>query len=112
MAQASTATAPVMDVVAPPADNDKKNETSVPAHVESPEAPDPLDKLAAEDRRDQQARAKESAPPSDRPSHHAKTARQKDKSHASGVGMAVTATVIIVLGLAALATYAYIQTNS
>ncbi len=32
--------------------------------------------------------------------------------HAPGVGLAIFATVVIILGLAALATYAYLQTNN
>ena len=36
---------------------------------------------------------------------------EKSKKQSSGVGAAIFATVIIVLGLAAMATYAYIQTQ-
>jgi hypothetical protein len=90
-----------MDVVAPPAEKAEKQEAVQETQT------DPLDKLAADDQKSQQAAA------------HDKDARKTEKhpvakaaepSH-NGVGLAITATVIIVLSLAALATYAYIQTS-
>ena len=87
---------PVMDVVAPP----PPAETG--ENKQDKEA-DPVDKLAAEARAEIQASAKQEKPkgPPLPPRHK--------QSH-DGTGVAVIATVIIVLGLAALATYAYIQT--
>lgn len=113
MAQASTATAPpVMDVVAPPAENDKKSDIPTADHTEPAEAQDPLDKLAAQDQREQQTRTEEKVRQTEKPTHHVQTAKPKEASKATGVGLAITATTIIVLGLAALATYAYMQTNA
>lgn len=113
MAQASTATAPpVMDVVAPPSDNDRKNETPPPLPTEPTETQDPLDRLVAEDQREQQAHTEEKTKPHEKPARHAQSAQPKDTPRAASISMAITATVIIVLGLAALATYAYMQTNS
>lgn len=68
---------------------------------------DPLDQLVAEDQAEQ-AVAKKHAQTT------AKPAPKKPKASpaSSGVGLAITATVIIVLGLAALATYAYLKTAS
>ena len=103
-ATSTAAPAPVMDVVAPPPEKtDKKPDPA------EPEA-DPVDELAAQDQREQaaqhaeaeKAKTKEVAP---HQQAHSKPAER------SGVGLAISATVVIVLGLAILATYAYIQTN-
>lgn len=85
-----------MDVVTPP-----------PAEHEKPQDDheiDPLDKLAAEDQADQAAAKKTETKP------EAKPPKPKHIASSSGVGLAITATIIIVLGLAVLATYAYLQT--
>jgi hypothetical protein len=103
-ASSPTAPTPVMDVVAPPIDK-------------KPEAPaaqaDPLDKLVADDQREQQTTATHHVDKHDKSAKHpqsAAPARHNEQTH-GGVGAAITATVVIVLALAALATYAYIQTN-
>lgn len=85
----------VMDVVAPPpADaDDEAKET------------DPLDKLAAEDIAAQKAIAKKA---DKQPAPKSPT---KPKPPGNDVRLAIIATVIIVIGLAALATYAYLQTS-
>lgn len=61
-------------------------------------ADDPAQKLEEPKKEKQQKEAKPAKPP--------KTPRQP------GVGLAIFATVVIVLGLAALATYAYLRTNN
>lgn len=94
--------APVMDVVAPPAEKTAK-EDKADDHI------DPLDQLAAEDQKTRQATEHKTEKPS-APEHHS-TAKHTD-THGSSVGLAIMATVIIVLGLAALATYAYLQTSA
>ncbi len=74
-----------MDVVTPPL----------------PEKPDPAeaaDKLTARK-------------PSPQPAKEAPAKPVVPKQPASGVGMAIFATVVIVLGLAALAAYAYLKTR-
>jgi hypothetical protein len=90
-----------MDVVAPPAEKAEKQ--VAPRETKA----DPLDKLVADDQKSQQAAAR------DKDTHKVDThpAAKAAKPTHSGVGLAITATVIIVLGLAALATYAYLQTN-
>jgi len=86
---------PVMDVVAaPPADQK-------PAKTESVDD-DPIDKLAAQDQAEQAAQKSEKKTDS-------KPSKPKVSAH-PGADTAIAATVIIVLGLAALATYAYLQT--
>ena len=102
-----TAPTPVMDVVAPPVE--KK------ADAPASEA-DPLDKLVAaaqKEQQDQQEQKGQQAPiiTHNKPAKHQQAAVKHDDQTHSGVGAAITATVIIVLALAALATYAYIQTN-
>jgi hypothetical protein len=94
----ATAPAPVMDVVAPPAE--KKADT--------PNAADPVDQLAAADHKSQQASSQDHAEKSAQKAQPTKRA----ESTRHGVGLAIAATVIIILGLAALATYAYLQTNT
>lgn len=102
-ASTSTAPTPVMDVVAPPVE--KKTDAS--------EEADPLDKLAADDQKTQQILASKPAgkATASKKDQAAKKPKHEVTAHSSGVGLAITATVIIVLGLAALATYAYLQTN-
>ncbi|HEX7633346.1 MAG TPA: hypothetical protein VF401_03400 [Candidatus Saccharimonadales bacterium] len=77
------APSPVMDVVAPPP-------ASPPAEPSASPAVAPVE-------------PKKQAKPAPAPT---KPPRQPS----NGVGMAIFATVVIVLGLAALATYAYLQT--
>jgi hypothetical protein len=95
---------PVMDVVAPP-----KNE--------QPEEPagevDPVDALAAADQRLQQHSAADHKvdEKAGKPDKHAEHPAKPKQAGSHGVGMAITATVIIVFGLAILAVYAYVQTN-
>lgn len=101
-APSAAAPTPVMDVVAPPVEKtDKKDEPTGEI--------DPVDQLAAEDQKARQAEAtaKVATEPAKQKPAHQHTAA----AHSSGVGMAITATVIIVLALATLATYAYLQTN-
>lgn len=100
-AQTPTAPTPVMDVVAPPVE--KKPETAVGET-------DPLDKLVAEAQREQQPAAGHSAEKHHKPAQQQAPAKHNEQGQ-HGVGAAITATVIIVLALAALATYAYVQTN-
>lgn len=88
---------PVMDVVSPPA-----GERSVSTDSEV----DPLDKLAAEDKAEQQVQAKHEAA---KPAKPPKAAKSKQPPQ-NGVRLAITGTVLIVLGLAAMATFAYLQT--
>jgi hypothetical protein len=73
---------PVMDVVAPP-----------PASAENPEQ--------AEQPKGEEAK------PADKPEEQAKQPPHEEPSN--GVGMAIFATVVVVLSLAALAVYAYLQ---
>jgi hypothetical protein len=95
---------PVMDVVAPPVEKEDKHEA---AGAEA----DPVDALAAADQQAQQTQGNHRA--DDKPAKHAVPAAAKTHhdTAGSGVGLAITATVIIVFGLAILAVYAYIQTN-
>ncbi|HVV25619.1 MAG TPA: hypothetical protein VHC21_01115 [Candidatus Saccharimonadales bacterium] len=100
---------PVMDVVAPPAEKEEKSETR-PAEA----AVDPVDALAAADQKSQQAAA--SHKPAAKNSKLARAAERApakppESAGGNGVGLAITATVIIVFGLAILAVYAYLQTN-
>lgn len=76
---------PIMDVVAPPPES---ADEAAPASAPAPDHP-------------------KSQPPS-APAHQ-KGPPQPKPPKAPGVGAAIYATVIIVLGLAALAVYAYIQ---
>lgn len=94
----AAAPAPVMDVVAPP----------VEKKVETPTEADPVDQLAAADKKSRQALDHDKT---DRPAKQKQPTKQAETTHHSGIGLAITATVIIVLALAMLATYAYIQTN-
>lgn len=96
--------APVMDVVAPPVEKSERQEAVA-------DAVDPLDQLVAEDQQSQQKT--ETAPDTAEPKPASKaTPKQHADSHGgSGIGMAITATVVIIFGLAFLATFAYIQTN-
>lgn len=99
-----TAPGPVMDVVAPPVEKAEKQEAVSETQT------DPLDKLVADDQKSQQAAAHDKAIHAAKPAEKQRAAKST-KATSPGVGLAITATVIIVLGLAALATYAYIQTN-
>lgn len=92
---AANAANPVMDVVAPPPAEAGENKQDKEA--------DPVDKLAAEARAEIQASAKQ-----EKPKGPPLPPRQKQPH--DGTGIAIIATVIIVLGLAALATFAYTQT--
>jgi hypothetical protein len=88
----------VMDVVAPP-----------PVEAEPAPSSQPNAAPAENDQADKQdqpseAVAKEVADQKDKP------APKAPKQPKNGVGLAIMATVLIVLGLAALATYAYLQT--
>lgn len=80
---------PVMDVVAAPPESAKPHESAAPADKPTGKPAEPP----------KPAPAPKPAKPS------------QPKSPGSGVGLAIFATVIIVLGLAVLATYAYIQTH-
>jgi len=118
---------PVMDVVAPPPEKEAGREASTAgvstgdpagAAVQAPAAEiDPVDALAAADKRAQQAdtdhksdgKPVKNAHPSAKPPAHA-PAKPKETA-GSGVGLAITATVIVIFGLAILAVYAYVQTN-
>jgi hypothetical protein len=84
-----------MDVVAAPPAEQK------PAKAE-PADDDPIDKLAAQDQAEQAAQKSEKKT-------EPKPSKPKVTAH-PGTNIAIVATVIIVLGLAALATYAYLQT--
>ena len=91
----------------PPAPTTAMIDVVAPPPVETTDDPateiDPVDKLAAEDKASQQAAAK-------KPDKKSSTKPPKPKKTSSGVGMAIAATVLIVFGLAGLATYAYLQT--
>lgn len=93
-ASPSTVANPVMDVVAPPPAEitDNAEQTSL--------SPDPVDKLVAEDKEVQKALEKK--PVTKKPA--------TKQTSSTGVGLAIFATIVIVLSLAALATYAYLQT--
>lgn len=95
--QPQAANKPVMDVVPPP----KPAATSgAPADgVKTPPAM-PNDAAPAADAPDTQA--KQGKPKAPRP----------PKAPRSGVGLAIAATIIITLGLAALFVYAYLRTNN
>jgi hypothetical protein len=79
---------PVMDVTAPPAQSPQLNEAVAPAPPETEPGPDQGEKKAP-------------VPPKPK----------LPKEPKSGVGFAIFATVVIVFGLAALATYAYLQSK-
>jgi uncharacterized protein HemX len=85
MEENKTPAKPVMDV-APP----KPPEVHPDPSEEKPDKPAKTDKPAPKPKRP--------APP-------------KKSADNSGVGMAIAATVVIVLGLAAMATYAYLKTQ-
>ena len=89
---------PVMDVVSPPAE---KFDKPLPEN----KSVDPLDELVAE------AKAEQAKKP-DKPSSKSLQKAQKKTGDINGnTRLAIAATIIIVLGLSALATYAYLQTS-
>lgn len=105
---------PVMDVVAPPVEKGKEVARQAPATGDPAPEADPVDALAAADKRSQDADTdhKTDGKPahlSAKPTAH--TPAKPKETAGSGIGLAITATVIIVFGLAILAVYAYIQTN-
>jgi hypothetical protein len=107
-AASTAAPTPVMDVVAPPIDKSEQRDQPVE------QQPDPLEQLVADDRKSQQALTVAEGKPAEKtakstPKNHA--AKHTETTHAKGVGLAIAATVLIVFGLAGLATYAYLQTN-
>lgn len=95
--QPNQANKPVMDVVPPP----KAPAASAQADDVKTPPPMPADAMPATEKpdkgQDRQTKPKAAKPP---------------KTPHSGVGLAVAATVIIVLGLAALFVYAYLRTNN
>lgn len=94
---------PVMDVVAPPK-NEKKDEAA--------DEIDPVDALAAADQRSRHAMEEyKTDEKAGKPDKSAERAAKPKQVPSHGVGLAITATVIIVFGLAILAVYAYMQTN-
>jgi hypothetical protein len=104
-AAAQPAHAPVMDVVARPA-------AAAPAPAAKPEPetvavrPEPLTKDPDEKEKPAEAK-KEAAKPEEKPKKPV-----APKQHGNGVGAAIFATMVIVLGLAAMATYAYMKTQN
>lgn len=84
--------APAMDVVAP--------RGAAPESVAVEPAPPP-----------EEGQAKDSQAPAKGPKEKPK-AQKPAKKPRNGVGMAIFATMVIVLGLAAMATYAYIKTQN
>ena len=92
------ASKPVMDVVPPP------KPAAAPAPVDGVKTPPPLpdDAAQAAGKSDGKDQSKQDKPKVTKP----------PKAPRSGVGLAITATVIIVLGLAALFVYAYLRSNN
>lgn len=90
--ETAKAPTPVMDVVAPPPEpmTEAKAEPTASTHTPGPKPSSPF------------LPAHQSAPTPKPPKHHA-------PPKTGGVGGAIFATVVIVLGLAALAVYAYIK---
>lgn len=79
-----------MDVVAPPpAEKPEPQQNTEPPSDDSPEKSEP------------QAEVNDKPPETQKP----------PKKKGSGVGLAITATFIIILGLAGMATYAFLQTQ-
>lgn len=109
IAASPTASPPVMDVVAPPVEKVEKMERKAEA-IATATAADPFDKMVADAQKEQKT-ASAPAAIHDKPAKHQPAAKNSGQAQSSGVGAAITATVIIVLALAAMATYAYIQTN-
>lgn len=109
--------APVVDVVAPHAPAAPPAPTPEPAPADHPGAP-------VKEATDAEQQAVKPAPPStddeakDKPvPKPAKTEKpvkppKPEKAPGDGVGGAIFATVVIVLALAAMATYAYIKTQN
>ncbi len=88
-------TTPVMDVSAPPQPSKPAESTlaqAPPEAEEKPKAEIDLKKAESNDKKKATVQSKVQEP-----------------KNSNGVGMAITATVIIVFGLAALATFAYLQ---
>ncbi len=83
-------TAPVMDVSAPPA----QPKPAAPPLAQAPQETDTKTK---------------SDPKSEDKKKATVQSKAEEPKASNGVGMAIFATVVIVLGLAALATYAYLQ---
>jgi hypothetical protein len=89
--------APVMDVVPPPALD--KSETAAPSDSAVSQDDKPVDPKANDNEKaDDKGPAKPTTP-------------KPPKQPGNGVGLAIVATVVIVLSLAVLATYAYIKTQ-
>jgi len=89
---------PVMDVAPPPA-NDKPADPAQPAQPAEQPVPAPNDPNLPPD-------PQEPLPEAPAPQKPA-----KQKQPGSHVGLAIVATIVIVLGLAALATFAFLQNN-
>lgn len=94
-----TTNKPVMDVVPPP-----KSAAAPPASTDDVKTPPPMPTDAAPaaegaDTKEQAKQVKQKAP-------------KPPKTPRSGAGLAIAATIIIVLGLAALFVYAYLRTNN
>ncbi len=103
--------APVMDVVAPPVEKAEVKESPTPATQTQDSNVDPVDQLAADDQKSQLSLAEGQSKHAAQPQQKKAPVKSQDTTHTGGVTLAITATVIIVLSLAALATYAYLQTN-
>lgn len=86
---------PVMDVVPPPKSSAPSPESADGVKTPPPSPSDPAQAAEAASKKDQ-PKQKVAKPP---------------KAPRSGAGLAIAATVIIVLGLAALFVYAYLRTN-
>ena len=95
---AQVANKPVMDVVPPP------KLAAAPATTDGVKTPPPLP--------DNAAPAAEKSGEKDKPKQAKPKVTKSPKVPRSGVGLAIAATVIIVLGLAALFVYAYLRTNN
>lgn len=94
-----TTNKPVMDVVPPPK---PAAALAVPSEGVKTPPPMPADATPAAETSGAKEQAKQAKPKVPKP----------PKTPRSGVGLAIAATVVIVLGLAALFVYAYLRTNN
>jgi len=95
---------PIADMVKPPAP--AHTEASKDGPKEAPKQADEPDKLI-EDHKPSKAQAKAQA----KAQKAAEPKPVKQANHSNGVGAAIAATVVVVLGLAGLAVYAYLQSK-
>lgn len=114
-------TAPVMDVTAPPpkppTTNSEEVATAPPyedsEYIETDMPDDKKQELIKEIKANETAASKTDTKEDPKEDKKQKAVtQQKSKNPSSNVGLAIIATVVIVFGLAAIATYAYFQQTS